>query len=338
MADQYTGTGQVSVNVEGEYKQAFLSFLQPNYYYTGFGKSGGDFDLKMNSGTKVTWDRPTLLPAATTPIPEYVTPAPLAQFSTTPVSATIAWYGDHLRHSDRMALVALNRGLLAKMREMQVVQHRLTMDTLCRDAICAGTQKRFANGSAITDVNTVMDTGDLDFCLNALQRTDVQPVQKKINPSQLVGTLGLREAYVALGHTDLEQTIKGISGFVAVTQYAAPGQALPGEVGAYRGIRFVLSSNGKINLAGGATGGSNVRSSDSSHADVYQLIIFGQDFFGETKLAGKGLNVIVKPAGSSGSEDPHNQRGSCAWNQAAVYTILDNARGICIYAAAPTIA
>ena len=45
-------------------------------------------------------------------------------------------------------------------------------------------------------------------------------------------------------------------------------------------------------------------------------LVYGQNAFGVVKLGGTGtpnIQTIIKPAGSSGSEDPINQRGSIAW-------------------------
>jgi len=50
--------------------------------------------------------------------------------------------------------------------------------------------------------------------------------------------------------------------------------------------------------------------------EVHATIIYGQDAFGMVKLGGKGkpnIQIIVKPLGSSGSDDPLNQRGTIAW-------------------------
>ncbi len=58
--------------------------------------------------------------------------------------------------------------------------------------------------------------------------------------------------------------------------------------------------------SGGATGGD----------EVHATIIYGQDAYGLVKLGGKGkpnIQIIIKPAGSSGSQDPLNQRGTIAW-------------------------
>lgn len=62
----------------------------------------------------------------------------------------------------------------------------------------------------------------------------------------------------------------------------------------------------KVVPSGGATSGDEVHAS----------IIYGQDAFGLVKLGGKGkpnIRIIVKPLGSSGSDDPLEQRGSIAW-------------------------
>ena len=54
----------------------------------------------------------------------------------------------------------------------------------------------------------------------------------------------------------------------------------------------------------------------SNSIPVHSTLIYGQDAFGIVKLGGKGkpnIQTIIKPAGSSGSEDPINQRGTIAW-------------------------
>lgn len=340
MPDVYTGTGQVQVNVAGDYQQAFLDFLSAEYHYAGFGKRE-NMDLRPNSGTQVTWERPNVLAAAITPIPEYVTPAG-SQFSTSPITAVIAWYGDHLPHSERMAQVAVNRNILQKMKEVQVDQHRKTMDTLAREVLCGGTAVRYASGTSTATVDTVLDATDLDYALNRLARNDVPRITKKVTPSQLVGTVPLREAYIGICHVDMEQTLKGLTGWADVSTYAQPGSALPGEIGMYRGqIRFIATSNGKTveDEANNAVpaGGQTIRTT-ATKTIVYSTIIFGRDYYGQTKLGGKDLEVIVKAPGSSGSADPFNQRGSVAWKQPAVFTRLDNIRAVRIESGCSSIA
>lgn len=54
----------------------------------------------------------------------------------------------------------------------------------------------------------------------------------------------------------------------------------------------------------------------SSGIDVHASLIYGRDAFGIVKLGGKGkpnIQIIIHPVGSSGSDDPVNQRGTIAW-------------------------
>jgi N4-gp56 family major capsid protein len=54
----------------------------------------------------------------------------------------------------------------------------------------------------------------------------------------------------------------------------------------------------------------------SSGDEVHATLIYGKDAYGIVQLGGKGtpnIQTIVKSPGSSGSDDPLNQRGTIAW-------------------------
>jgi hypothetical protein len=62
----------------------------------------------------------------------------------------------------------------------------------------------------------------------------------------------------------------------------------------------------KVVPSGGATSGD----------EVHATLIYGKDAYGIVQLGGKGtpnIQTIVKSPGSSGSDDPLNQRGTIAW-------------------------
>ena len=52
--------------------------------------------------------------------------------------------------------------------------------------------------------------------------------------------------------------------------------------------------------------------------DVYATLIFGENAYGTTSLAGGGLEHIVKQLGSGGSSDPLNQRATVGWKASKV--------------------
>ena len=70
----------------------------------------------------------------------------------------------------------------------------------------------------------------------------------------------------------------------------------------------------KIVTYGGGAGG----------AEVYSTLIYGQNAYGTISLGGNGHNVqiIIKPCGSSGSDDPYNQRGTIAWKVKGFCTVI----------------
>ena len=84
-------------------------------------------------------------------------------------------------------------------------------------------------------------------------------------------------------------------------------------------FRWQPAANVYSNWTYNATASSNtqiVPTGGGNSVDVHASIIYGQDAFGMVKLGGKGkpnIQIIVKPLGSSGSDDPLNQRGTIAW-------------------------
>ena len=69
----------------------------------------------------------------------------------------------------------------------------------------------------------------------------------------------------------------------------------------------------------------------ASGVDLRATVVYGADFAGGVSLEGSGHNVriIIKPLGSSGSDDPYDQRGTIAYKiKGLAYTILQDSFGI----------
>ncbi|MBR1659003.1 MAG: N4-gp56 family major capsid protein [Oscillospiraceae bacterium] len=56
--------------------------------------------------------------------------------------------------------------------------------------------------------------------------------------------------------------------------------------------------------------------------DAYSTLFLAENAFGTTKVAGGGLEHIVKPLGSGGSSDPLNQRATVGWKAVKTAKIL----------------
>lgn len=84
---------------------------------------------------------------------------------------------------------------------------------------------------------------------------------------------------------------------------------------------FTYASGDKIYATGGG----------ASNCDVHATIIYGENFAGSVTLGSEGgkVQAILKAPGSSGSDDPLNQRGTVAWKvNGFCATILQPAYGV----------
>lgn len=66
--------------------------------------------------------------------------------------------------------------------------------------------------------------------------------------------------------------------------------------------------------------GTPILSSDggANGEDVYATLVFGDNAYGTTSIEGGGLEHIVKQLGSSGADDPLNQRATVGWKASKV--------------------
>ncbi|HML49252.1 MAG TPA: hypothetical protein PKE04_21140, partial [Clostridia bacterium] len=118
---------------------------------------------------------------------------------------------------------------------------------------------------------------------------------------------------------------------VTDTVSAAQAGALAGAMLNIKGTTVIVAAAGstsgtkaKLVLAAdpgsavtGAWGGAKAYpyGSGLEGAPLTATLIYGQNAFGNVSLEGTGKNVqiIVKPIGSSGAEDPLDQRGTIGW-------------------------
>ena len=111
----------------------------------------------------------------------------------------------------------------------------------------------------------------------------------------------------------------------------APG-SLVGKPVAINGKRYFVMTNtenmmivsediaGVLSAKVSCTAGTIIASADggANGEDVYATLIFGDNAYGTTSIEGGGLEHIVKQLGSSGADDPLNQRATVGWKASKV--------------------
>lgn len=269
------------------YDRALLSRLIPNLYFYKYGQKK---TAPKNEGDTVNFRRFNSLEPATTPLTEGVTPAGNA-LSITAITATVEQYGDYLEFSDKVDMTAIDPVIVESV-ELLGEQGALTIDTVIRDEVCAGTNVIYAGGvtgTASVKATDVMTSEIIRKGVRALRRANVKTVEGGY--------------YVGLIHPDVAFDIMNDPLWQDVSKYNGGTAIMKGEIGKLGGVRFIETTNAKVKEGAGA-----------SSADVYCSMIIGKDAYGVIDIEGSSKpETIIKAAGSAGTADPLNQRSTAGW-------------------------
>lgn len=278
------------------YDRTLLENAKPNLVY---GQFGMERPIPKNGGQTINFRKFDKLEPATTPLTEGVTPNG-SKLNVTQITATLKQYGAYYLLTDWLQLTAPDPVLTEATRNLGDNAGE-TLDTIDREALMAGTNVYYGDGSVTTRATvTGAMKATLDGfrqCVRILKRNDAKPFADN--------------TYVAIIHPDtwydLTQEVEDLY------KYTESGvkKLYEGELGTYQKVRFVETSRGKIYASAGA-----------SSQDVYASLVLGRDAYGVTGIAGGGIETIAKQLGSSGTLDPLNQRSSVGWKANRVTKIL----------------
>lgn len=312
-----TGLAQVPPGVAAFYDRNLLERAQPNDVHGRFGQKR---PIAQRNGNQIKFRRYSQLAAATTPLTEGVTPTG-SQLAVTDITATLAQYGDFIQLSDLVSMTNQDP-VVTEATDVLGDQAGTTIDQIRRDVLVAGTNVAYA-GTATTRAGTVtkIAAADLDKAIRFLKNQNAKFIKMGIMASDGVGTGSVRKAYIALVHPDVEYDLEQIVGFRAVSDYGSQEGVIEDEIGAYKNIRFVASTNCKVFanattvLTAGFKGGTT--------NDVYATLIFADNAYGICPLTGQAMNTYVKALGSAGTADPLEQRSTVGWKATTTTQILN---------------
>ena len=111
-------------------------------------------------------------------------------------------------------------------------------------------------------------------------------IKPQINASVKISTAPVRESFIGIAHVGERSKLEAVSGFQHVSKYAQDA-AMPDEFGSTDDIRWLLTTNApRIDATTG-----------------YQNLIFGEQFYGTTKIDGTSAsgNLIFTPKDKTGS-------------------------------------
>lgn len=313
MGQELTTTTQIPAEVSNYYDRTLLVRVTPLLVHTKWAQIR---DIPRKAGTKIIkFRRYGNLAANTTPLSEGVTPDG-KQLSVTDITAEALQYGDYITVTDVLDFTTQDPEL-TEAAQVLGDQAGDSLDQLARDVLAAGTNVRYA-GTGHTDRNQVaagelITTDLIDKSVRTLKNNKARKLTQMVDASSGYATAPLNACFIGIVHPNTSYTLKGLTGFVKVENYANKSSVMEGEIGSYGEVRFIESTNAKVFTGAGA-----------SSIDVYATIIFGSNAYGVSRISGEAMQNIVKPFGSAGTADPLNQRATSGWKATFITKILNN--------------
>jgi len=289
----------------------------------------------QKEGLEIRHRRYERFPIVDTPIAEGVTPN-FVNLQHTTIKHNLQQYGSYVNTTDIM-LAASHDPLVQVITERQAQQAGETLDFISYKEFRAGSQVGYARSTGSTgrsDVNYTIANKNaaagtaattlLDRAIRVLENNDSTKLKEQLDATDGVSTSPIRESFVAIGHVDLRQDLEALPGYVPVEQYADQGDVMDGEVGAARGIRFILTTQAMPFKGAGAAVGSTGLKATGGNIDVYPLVIMAADFGGCATLGGKDSLRSTVVAPKPGPGDPLGQRGTVSWQTMYSCVILQD--------------
>lgn len=335
MAQDITATNtelQKPVNVVLE--QTFLRRAQQLCPYFA-GSMPGMISKQMGTST-IKWRRIEQETPSTTALTELTGTSTYMQGrdadvpSFTDVTATVAKYGQFYIVNEEVDLYNPN-GTSAELVGVLGESAGRSLNQLQRDVMEDNSTQVYSNGGADAAVNTIISTDKLNNVINTLTRNSARTFSAMSVGQDRIGTAPVLPSYWALCHPDVAHDMSGLTGFKSVETYAGQVEVAPGEFGYYsragRGVRFIMSEDASIDTDVGATGGTDVRETTNSKADLYSIVVYGKDAFGSVGLGKRHVDGVYRAGdkkegcwelinhekGSGGVADPFNEISTLAW-------------------------
>jgi len=312
MADNLmTTSSQVDPAVGLFYERTLLQPPQPDYIYTKYAERKS---IGLKQGDTIKFRRYGRLSAATTPLVEGITPSG-DRLSKVDLTAKLSQYGSYITITDVVDLTVEDPVITIAV-DRQNDQMMNTMDQLARDYMCASASSvDCTNGD---DTATLLNATDIAGAVQTLRSNDAKYLFRRINAGQGIGTSPVRSAYGGLAHTDLENDLRNIDGFLDVVQYSQASGIEEAEFGCTGNVRWLTSTNGY----------SATHTFASGSATGYFSPIIGRDPtslpFAMVDLSGGNAQPIVKGFGSGGTNDPLDQRTTVGWKAWQAFRILQD--------------
>jgi len=247
--------------------------------------------LPSNSTKVMQFRRYESLAPALVPLTEGVPPTS-STLTYTDVTVTLNQYGDVVTHSD-VTMDTHPDDIMKESKDVLAEQAAETVERVRLGILQAGTSVFYA-GTAVSraTVATTLSANKLGAAERLLKKFYAKQITEVGKTDGSFNTENINASYIVLASTDLEHDIEQLVGFTNVKDYGVHAKPLPGEFGAFKRFRFITTPLLEaFPDAGGLVDPALFVSTGGTNADVYSLIVLGQDAYANVPF--KGSNAIT---------------------------------------------
>lgn len=306
-----SGTGANSTKPNAYYDKLLLELLVQTEF--GHGKFAQERNMPKNYGDTVNFRKIIPLTPSLTPLTEGVTPDGL-DAKIEGISVVTKQYGDWMTFTDLVDVTMVDP--IVKEHTVELARMaREKLDLLTREELNGGTNAFFANSK--TDRATLA-AGDKPT-INDLRKIVLAMKKNHVKPA-------VDDKYVVFITPDVAFDLLDDPKFEKAYEIGQTNTPyIKGEMANIYQMKFIEMVNAKV-FEGAGTGA----------VDVHSSIVLGRKPYGITKINGEGVKTINKALGSSGTEDPLNQRQSIGYKINAFAVKRLQEEGISRYESVPT--
>lgn len=293
----YTPVSDLTAEMKTFYSKDLIEMLGANLVHLQFGDKVA---LPKHGGKTIEWRKWTKFAKALSPLEEGVTPSG-TPISVGTVTARLNQYGDYTVVTDLLELGAIDNVIL-EVTAKHAENAKVTLDTITRNALLASEDgatiiwaDKLQGGKRVeTAGRSALD----DTCvMTAEMVAKAAAALKRANAPKFDGS------YVAIVHPSVAfDLMTEKDGWIDVNKYSNATAIFNGELGKLHGVRFVESTEAKVDQVEGVYGGKA----------IYTTIFLGKGAYKVVELDNKSVEIIVKPRGTAGF-DPLDQRSSIGW-------------------------
>lgn len=264
--------------------------------------------LPAQGGTTLRFYRYQRLPTSLVPLDGSTPPAVSPE--RTDIDATVSIYGQYMALNQTIPMQNQD-AVLSNMSELLGLSMRMTEDQLTRDMMAATATVYYCTGGNNGDDPSNLSLSDIVAVTTMLQGNDAWMILRNQRGEDRFGTGPLRDAYIALAHTDIGGQLESVAGFLPKWNYPSPNEGtLNSEWGAVNNVRFLTSSQGSISFSASGLG-----------ANVYNCFVFGRESYAMVEQDNFSSRIIYRPPQFS---DPLAQNITLAWTMSQVSRILND--------------